>query len=66
MPRKEVFKSICNYCKEKNIWWKHYGCNGAMYIYDNGELECEKCRQRFQRKNARFDCNDHSIMYSPF
>ena len=67
MPRKEVFKSdICCYCKEKNIWWKHYGCNGTMYIYDNGELECEKCGQRFPRKNARLCCRDHSISYKPF
>ena len=58
--------TFCPGCNKTTISWKHFGCNGKMLIYNNRELECEKCRQRFEKNNARYNCTDHSVMYRPF
>ena len=70
MPRKVRFYAGCPVLgcinANKSIYWYHAICNGKMFIYDDGFLECENCQTKGLIIDWKFDCGDHVYEYASY
>jgi hypothetical protein len=48
------------------IYWCHNQDDGAMYIFDNGYLECDDCETNGLIIDWKFDCGEHDYEYASF
>ena len=59
MPKYDFFTS-CPSCENKTkYYWSHSGCNGDMKIWDDGDLQCDKCGKYGFILDWEFDCREH-------
>lgn len=51
------FHTVCPVCLEnEKFYWVHSEDNGADYIWDNCDLECDKCKNRSFILEHQFNC----------
>jgi hypothetical protein len=48
------------------IYWCHNQDDGAMYIFDNGYLECDDCETNGLIIDWKFDCGEHDYEYASY
>lgn len=57
------FHTICPVCMEgERFFWVHSEDEGDDYIWDNCDLQCDKCKNRSFILNHKFKCgrNNHN------
>lgn len=62
------FESKCpveNCTNQKNIKWRHVGCNEKEYINTNAEIICTDCGRKKCFFDWKFDCGIHNNNYEP-
>lgn len=55
----------CPLCIEQGkkvapVYWKHHSCGGKMYLGDDANYFCQKCKQRSRVGQWEYRCPDHS------
>lgn len=61
---KWLFNTSCPACSNQSkSQWVHKDCNGNIYIYEDGDLQCDYCSKSGFILDWKFACENHRSEY---